>query len=550
MRDYDDITSFLGEWGPFQWTIFIFLSLSTIPNGYSGMAMVFLSDTPHHHCSLPYLNSTGSDLSQALPMEEVNGQLDYSRCTRYTWLNATETQFGNETERCLDGWDYNTEQYISTIATEWNLVCGDAWKVPFSLSVFFMGVLTGSFVSGHISDRFGRKSLLFLTMAVQTIFSLIQVASVNWEMFSILYFIIGMGQISNYIAAFILGNELLGESFRLAFSTLGMCVFYALGYTVLPLCAYFIRSWRILLLVLTLPGFLYIPLWWFIPESPRWLLAQGRLKEAEDIVRAAAKKNGVTPPSVIFREEDSAKLMENDTDHHEISYTYLDLVRTSKIRNITIVNVIIWFTITISYFGLSLSTPNMSGNAYLNCLLSAVMELVAYIGAWLLLKVTSRRAIISSTLLAGGTVLLLIQMVPENFSSFSVGLAMVGKLGVTAAISVIYISAMELYPTVVRGMGMGVCSMSSKIGSVISPFLAFMGTYYKALPYIVMGLLTLAMGLLSLLLPETRGIALPEDLSQVQPLNWCCDRGEPAAEPKAFKGDQLSAEDGNVQLKE
>ncbi|KAJ8383092.1 hypothetical protein SKAU_G00038700 [Synaphobranchus kaupii] len=188
----------------------------------------------------------------------------------------------------------------------------------------------------------------------------------------------------------------------------------------------------------------------------------------------------------------------------------------------------------------------MSGDAYLNCLLSAVVELVAYTGAWLLLKVASRRAIISSTLLIGGSVLLLIPMLPEKFSSFSVGLAMVGKLGVTAAFSVLYISAMELYPTVVRGMGVGVCSMSSEIGGISSPFLAFMGTYNKALPYIVMGLLTLAVGLLSLLLPETRGIALPEDLSQVQPLNWLsmkpCHQ-EPAAETEALMEDQLPAED-------
>ncbi|KAJ8383085.1 hypothetical protein SKAU_G00038630 [Synaphobranchus kaupii] len=468
MRDCDEITLFLGEWGPFQKSVFILLSLSIIYNGYGTMSMLFLSDTPHHHCTLPYLNSTGSNLSQALPLEEVNGQLDYSRCTRYTRLNSTEAQFSNETERCLDGWDYSTEQYISTITTEWNLVCGDAWKVPFSRSVFFMGVLAGSFVSGHISDRFGRKSALFLSMAVKTICNLIQVVSLSWEMFVILFFFNGMGLISHYISAFILGNEVLGESSRLAFSTLGLCLFYALGYTVLPLCAYFIRSWRILLLVLTLPGFLYIPLW--------------------------------------------------------------------------------WFSVATSYFGLSLNTSNMSGDAYLNCLLSAIVELVASIGAWLLLKVTSRRAINSSTLLISGTVLLLIRMVPEKFSSFSVGLAMVGKLGVTVAYTVLYIMAMELYPTVVRGMGVGICSTSSKIGSITSPFLVFMGTYNKALPYIVMGLLTLAVGLLCLLLPETRGIALPEELSQVQPLNCCCYRGEPAAEPEAFKEDQLSAEDRNMQI--
>ena len=54
--------------------------------------------------------------------------------------------------------------------------------------------------------RFGRKVTLFVTMAVQTVFSLVQVMSVSWVMFCVLYFIVGLGQISNYVAAFVLGT--------------------------------------------------------------------------------------------------------------------------------------------------------------------------------------------------------------------------------------------------------------------------------------------------------------------------------------------------------
>lgn len=56
------------------------------------------------------------------------------------------------------------------------------------------------------SYRFGRKPVLFGSMVLMTITILLQVFSTSWTMFTILFFISGVGRVSSYISAFVLGN--------------------------------------------------------------------------------------------------------------------------------------------------------------------------------------------------------------------------------------------------------------------------------------------------------------------------------------------------------
>ncbi|XP_007941927.2 solute carrier family 22 member 4 [Orycteropus afer afer] len=524
MRDYDEAIDFLGEWGPFQRLIFFLLSASIIPNGFNGMSVVFLAGTPEHHCRVPdSANLSSAWRNHSIPLRLQDGQEVLHSCRRYKLatlanFSARGLEPGRdvnltqlEQEGCLDGWEFSQDVYLSTIVTEWNLVCEDDWKTPLTTSLFFIGVLLGSFVSGQLSDRFGRKNILFTTMAVQTGFSFLQIFSINWEMFTVLFVIVGMGQISNYVVAFILGTEILGKSVRIIFSTLGVCTFFAVGYMLLPLFAYFIRDWRMLLLALTVPGVLCVPLWWFIPESPRWLISQKKIKEAEDIIRKAAKMNNITVPAVIF----DVELQELKSVKHEKVFI-LDLFRTWDVAIITIMFLLLWMLTSVGYFALSLNAPNLHGDAFLNCFLSALIEIPAYITAWLLLRTLPRRYIIAGVLFMGGGVLLLIQVVPADYYIFSIGLAMLGKFGITSAFSMLYVFTAELYPTMVRNMAVGITSMASRVGSIIAPYFVYLGAYNRILPYILMGSLTVLIGILTLFFPESFGTTLPETFEEMQ----------------------------------
>lgn len=70
--------------------------------------------------------------------------------------------------------------------------------------------------------------------------------------------------------------------------------------------------------------------------------------------------------------------------------------------------------INIGYFGLSLNTSNLSGNPFMNCFLSAASEVPAYIVSTVLLRKYPRKSLLSTFLIIGGGVILLIQFIPAS----------------------------------------------------------------------------------------------------------------------------------------
>lgn len=131
MRDYEEVSAFLGEWGRFQRLVFFLLSASIIPNGFNGLSIVFLAGTPAHRCAVPRgANLSGEWLNASIPLELRGGREEPSRCRRYRLAAlanfsalglrpGSDVELGElEQEPCLDGWEYSRDVYRSTIVTE------------------------------------------------------------------------------------------------------------------------------------------------------------------------------------------------------------------------------------------------------------------------------------------------------------------------------------------------------------------------------------------------------------------------------------------------
>lgn len=155
-------------------------------------------------------------------------------------------------------------------------------------------------------------------------------------------------------------------------------------------------------------------------------------------------------------------------------------------------------TLSMGYFGLSLNTSRLNGSPFLNCFISAAIEVPAYVLAWLSLRCGPRRLACSASMLLGGGVLYFIQLVPAgtvepSFSlpshqflitemrndvvfqftdlpALSTAFEMLGKFGMAIGTSLMFVYTGEIYPTVLRNSAVGSCAMVSRIGSAVAPY--------------------------------------------------------------------------------
>lgn len=97
-------------------------------------------------------------------------------------------------------------------------------------------------------------------------------------------------------------------------------------------------------------------------------------------------------------------------------------------------------------------------------------------------------------------------------------LASIGISCSNMSFSTFFVYSGELYPTFVRNIGIGSCSTFARVGSMIAPFIANIGSNSTWLPTCIFGTSMLVGALLCTALPETMNCKLPESLGDVREL--------------------------------
>ncbi len=420
---------------------------------------------------------------------------------------------------------YNVGLAGPLIAAQWGLSNAE---VGLLTTLTFAGMAVGSLVAGVTGDRYGRRITYMYNLVLYTAGALLAAFAPDIGWLLVARFIVGVGLGGELNTGLTLVAELMPTRFRgaavatvnIAAGGLGIFASSALAALVLgPLESVLggpTVAWRWLLGLLALPALLVFVYRWFLPESPRYLLVEGRVGEANSVLsRLAANRLRPGKDLVVTPYVDAVEGRRLARRRVRLS----EIFRGRLARN----TVVIWVVsamafgaqVTITVF---MPTVLVARGFDVSTSLgyTTVINIGGLVGAVLASVFGFRfpRRIV----LGYGSILAVVVAVAFGVSS---NLAMILVLGGLLQLMFILLNtttwvwAPELYPTRVRAFGTGASVTVALVSASVVPLLA--GVIVDAAGavgmFVMVGVMYVIMAVAVRFGPETQGVSL-EDIGE------------------------------------
>jgi putative MFS transporter len=255
----------------------------------------------------------------------ISARLDRLPTTHYIWMLVLRLSLGG----CFEFYDLFLPAYIGPGLVRSGLFSsasvtffGFSGLASF-VAASFAGLFIGTIAFGFVADRFGRRvvfvcSLLWYTAATVVMAFQATAAAIDlWRLIAGIGIGVELVTIDAFIAELV-PKHLRGRAFAfnqvVQFSTIP--VIALLAWRLVPLRPFGLDGWRWVALI----GAVSAVAVWFLqrglPESPRWLIARRRLKEADRVTTmmearvSAEVRAPLPPPEPVTAEETHGGLLE------------------------------------------------------------------------------------------------------------------------------------------------------------------------------------------------------------------------------------------------
>ncbi|XP_059899147.1 synaptic vesicle glycoprotein 2A-like [Gadus macrocephalus] len=261
--------------------------------------------------------------------------------------------------------------------------------------IVYLGMMVGAFLWGALADRIGRRQSLLISLSINSVFSFFSSFVQGYSTFLFCRLLSGVGIggsipiVFSYYSEF-LAQEKRGEhlSWLCMFWMIGGIYASAMAWAIIPHygwsfqmgSAYQFHSWRVFVLVCALPSVAAIIALSAMPESPRFYLENGKhdegwmiLKQVHDTnMRAKGFPEKVFSVTTIKTVKQMDELVDTGTDTpvwrryklkimslaQQIKNNFLACFNPEYKRT-TFMLMAVWFTMSFSYYGLTVWFPDM-----------------------------------------------------------------------------------------------------------------------------------------------------------------------------------------------
>ncbi|XP_044574605.1 carcinine transporter-like [Cotesia glomerata] len=531
IETFDDILPYVGEAGRYQLILFIILLPFTFVYAFLYFTQFFLTLVPNEHwCFVPELNGTNLSDAQKISLSippasdvaevQAEGTTHFARCFMYA-VNYTELLNNNitkadpswPTKPCQHGWSFNyTAVPYASIAAELEWVCDKNYLSSAAQSAFFVGSIIGGFIFGYIADHYGRIPALVSCNAVGFFASVATAFCDNFWSFALARLVVGSSFDNCFNILFIITIEYVGPKYRTLVANMSFGIYFAAAASLLPWIAYWIADWRMLSWITALPLITAFLGPWIAPESARWYLMAGKVDKAIEMLKKFEKVNGKTVKQEVYDEFEKSCRTMVEKDKKLNNYTVLDLFSKPRLARITVILVIYWLLIILTFDGHVWNMKLLHPDVFTSFSLAALTELPAAILLALFLDKWGRRWMGFASMLICGIFSFVALATPEG--SITVAMAILARLGVNVAANIGFQYAAEMLPTVVRAQGVSLIHIIGYFAHIIGPYVIYLADVKKELPLICLGLIAIIDAFLTLTLPETLDQELPETLQE------------------------------------
>ncbi|KFP07323.1 Solute carrier family 22 member 13, partial [Calypte anna] len=516
MSGVGEILKAVGDFGLFQKRLVLLTVVPCLSVAFHQFCQLFMVPNLPHHCDTSWIRAIGPNLTEE---EQLNLTLprdadgEYEQCSRYSpvdWDLGSIMEYGlNATEKCIDGWVYPSAQPPSLL-TEFDLVCDRRDLDDISQAVYMMGLFLGCMIFGPLSDRIGRRPVILISISLQALFGVGIAFVPHFYVYMAFRCVVGASVTGITVSMLALATEWIGVTSRPTAVLVSHCCF-AIGEMILAGLSYGIRHWRLLQIAGSAPIFAFF----FYTHTAPW--GTGTLRAAVVLLQVFQSGLGglkveyldplhhLVMPTACWAWPQGAGLWKS-CRCRSILYLLMDN-RTCSVP----LCLDFRFVNSLVYYGLSLNVTNFGVDIYLTQLAFGAVEIPARVGCIFVLQRFGRRKPQAILMLLSGLVCLIISGIPEDQAVVITILAITGKFTASSSFSTSYVYTAELFPTVIRQTGVGLCSMAARVSGILAPLLLLLGQYHRVIPMAIFGGVPMVGGLLCFLLPETGGTELADD---------------------------------------